>query len=150
MKGAAGARVARAELEIEIAATPARVWRAIVEDTRLWWREDFYVGAPGSMRFEPRLGGRLFEDWGDGAGVVWYTVIALDPGRSIDLSGHLTAAFGGPATSLLRIEVVERGRASLLRISDSVHGRIDDDKAAGLEQGWRLLFAEGLKPFVER
>ena len=51
--------VSRYELEVEIAAPPERVWKAIVDDTTLWWRRDFYIGrSPKAFVIEKKVGER--------------------------------------------------------------------------------------------
>lgn len=143
-------RVALIELEIPIAARRDRVWDALVSDAHAWWREDFYVGSSVKrIVFDARIGGHLYEDWGQGSGVIWGTVIALDRGRSFDLVTHSSLAWGGPRTSMLRVDLLEDGDRTLLKLTDSVHGRIDERGADALREGWRLLLGEGLKPFVE-
>jgi DNA-binding transcriptional ArsR family regulator/uncharacterized protein YndB with AHSA1/START domain len=141
----------RVELEVPIAAPPGRVWQALVEQTTQWWRRDFYVGkAARAFVIEPRPGGRMYEDWGDGAGMVWMNVIEVDPPRVLQLAGHLTAAFGGPANTHLRLTLESRGKGgTLLRLSEHAFGRVDDKMKAELHQGWTLLLAKGLKPFIE-
>lgn len=141
----------RIELEFTVNTPRERLWRALVEETGRWWRKDFYMGnAVQPIVFEPRPGGRLYEDWGNGGGLLWYTVLAIEPPSALDLVGHLTSAFGGPASSMLRLCLKENGAATVLQLSDSVFGRVNDDSAARLRQGWQLLFGEGLKPYVER
>jgi DNA-binding transcriptional ArsR family regulator len=146
------ARVTNVELEIGIDAPAAKVWRALCDDTTLWWRKDFYA-APGTKRMllEAKLGGRLYEDAGDGAGLVWYTVTGLVPRRSLDLVGHLSAAFGGPAVSMLHLELDEHGhgdkRKTTLRLSDAILGPPADPKEK--RDGWLALFSDGLKRHVE-
>lgn len=144
--------VGRVEFEITIAATPERVWRAFVAETSRWWLKDFYAGGEAARGFivEPRLGGRLYEDWGDGAGVLWYTVIGLLPPQSLELAGHLTPAFGGPAKTYLKLtfEPISEGRTRL-RVEDSILGRVSPASLEQSKSGWELLFGEGLKNFVE-
>jgi uncharacterized protein YndB with AHSA1/START domain len=140
----------RIDLEFPIAAARERVWQALVAETGRWWRQDFYMGSPVQpMVFEARPGGRLYEDWGHGGGLLWYTVLALEPPAALDMVGHLTPAFGGPASSMLRLCLKETGATTVLQLSDSVFGRVSEDSAARLREGWQLLFGEGLKPFVE-
>ena len=137
-------------LEIPIDAPRARVWRMLTEEAHRWWPRDFYASAnPLGMRFEPKLGGRLYEETENGGGVVWYTVIALDPGQSIDLAGHLTAAFGGPSQTLLRLALREQGARTVLEVSDAVVGNVSERTAKSLEDGWRALFDAGFRAFVE-
>lgn len=151
MKQLMDARIALVALEIEIDAPRERVWSALVKETSLWWRKDFYVQASArGMVFEDHIGGRLYEDWGEGSGVVWGTVIALDRGRSFDLVTQSALAWGGPRTSMLRVELADRGTRTTLKLTDSIHGRVDESGASSLHEGWTLLFAEGLKPFVEK
>jgi len=144
------AGIIRLELEIPIDAPRREVWRMLTEEVHQWWPRDFYASAdPRGMRFDATLGGRLYEEAADGGGVVWYTVIAVTPGASVDLAGHLTAAYGGPAQTLLRLALREQGRGTVLELSDSVVGNVGDRTAATLEEGWRALFEAGLKQFVE-
>lgn len=147
--GAPALTVERVEVEIDIAAAPARVWKAITEEATKWWRRDFCVnGAASGFVFEAKVGGRVFEDWGEGAGVLWFTILALDPGRSLDLVGHVTPAFGGPSISHVRLELEARGKATRLKISDASWGHVAgacEEKAGG----WKLLFGDGLKPWIE-
>ena len=144
------AGVLRMELEIPIAAPRAEVWRMLTEEVHQWWPRDFYASAePEAMRFDATLGGRLFEQSADGGGVVWYTVIGVTPGRSVDLAGHLTVAFGGPAQTLLRLSLRDEGDHTVLELSDAVVGNVGERTAATLEDGWRALFESGFKQFVE-
>ena len=142
--------IARVEMEIPIAAGPDRVWRAMVDDVAAWWPADFLAsGAGARMRFDATVGGRLLEERPDGAGVLWYTVIAVEPGRSVDLVGHLTPSYGGPATTMLRLALRAEGPRTVLELSDARYGRVSGKDDASLEQGWRLLFEGGLKTYVE-
>ena len=100
------------------------------------------------MVFEVKPGGRLYEDAGNGNGLVWYHVIALDAPHAITLSGFIAPPFGGPATSLLRIAFSEQGKsASLMEVTDSTFGCIEESTTA---EGWRQLFEDGFKAWVER
>jgi DNA-binding transcriptional ArsR family regulator len=144
-----GIGVVHVELEIRIEARPERVWQALVEEIGRWWHKDFYAGsAPKAFVLEPRLGGRMYEDWGNGAGAIWYLVTEIDPPRSLGLSGHMPAAFGGPATSLLRLVLQAEGDGTVLQLTDSELRKVTEKSRASLEDGWRALFGE-LKSYVE-
>jgi hypothetical protein len=92
----------------------------------------------------------MYEHADDGSAVVWGTVIAVQPGRSIDLSGDLTAAFGGPAHVLLRFELAAKGKTTIVKVSESRTGRVSADAAAQAKKAWSLLLDGGLKPFAEK
>ena len=138
-------------LEIPIAAKRDRVWRALVKETKAWWPRAFYTNERArALKIEPKLGGRMFEDWGRGDGLVWYSVIGIEDRHSLDLAGHMTTAFGGPATTLLRLEIEDRGKESILLVTDSMIGRLPPDCAETKRTGWLTLFRDGLKAHAER
>ena len=139
--------LARVELEIDIAAAPSRVWSALVDRTTLWWPKDFYTGPAKGFHMEPRIGGRVYEDWGDGAGVVWYQVFGMNPGVSLDLQGCMAVPYG-PALTLLHLELAARGKGTRLAVSDTTIGVVGDPQEK--TDGWRKLFGEALKRFVEK
>ena len=93
-------------LKIPIAAPQAAVWKALVNETGLWWPKDFHTSAR-TKRFviEPKLGGRAYEDAGKGEGLIWYSVVGVERPDLLLLAGSLFPPYGGPATSQI-------GRAS--------------------------------------
>ena len=100
------------------------------------------------MIFEVKPGGRLYEDSGNGNGLVWYQVIALNAPNSITMSGFIAPPFGGPATSLLNVSFSPKDKsATVMEVTDSTFGCLEE--ATTLE-GWRLLFEDGFKAWIER
>ncbi|MDZ4723730.1 MAG: hypothetical protein SGI97_07485 [candidate division Zixibacteria bacterium] len=136
------------ELEITIKASRERVWKALVEESTMWWRKDFYATAnPKAFIIEPKIGGRVYEDAGDGAGLIWYNVIGIETGRSINCVGHISPPYGGPATSLLRLSLEEKGKnETVLRLTDALFGHLPSCSA---KEGWLMLFDESFKAYVE-
>ena len=96
------------------------MWKALVDETTHWWRKDYYTN-PNTKRFvmEAKLGGKVFEDWGDGAGVMWYTIVGIDPPRSMRLAGYLFPEYGGPASCLLHITLEAKGKGTLFKLTDN-------------------------------
>lgn len=137
-------------LSLEIAQPQALVWRAFTDEIHSWWPPDFYATAtPHRIIFEAKPGGRLYEDAGRGNGLVWYHVAAIDAPNSVVLHGVIAPPFGGPATSLLRIEFTARGKsATAMEVTDSTFGCLGDPDATA--EGWRLIFEDGFKAWVER
>ncbi|ATB29375.1 SRPBCC family protein [Melittangium boletus] len=144
--------VAQVEVEVTVEASPERVWRALVEQTGQWWPRSFYVGpSPKGFVFEARPGGRVYEDWGQDAGALWYTVLVVDPPSMLEMAGHLTPAFGGPATTTVRVSLTSKGQATVVKVEDAVFGRLDENTVPRLREGWRTLMGpEGLKGWVEQ
>jgi DNA-binding transcriptional ArsR family regulator len=146
MAAATVGNVSQVEMEIEIAASRERVWEALIEETTFWWPRDFYTSQRAkSFHIEPKLGGRLYEDWGEGEGCIWYTVFGIEKERSLDLQGCMAVPHG-PAYTLLQLKLEEAGSRTVLKLSDTTFGNPQPcDKAAG----WKQLFEDGLKRYVE-
>jgi DNA-binding transcriptional ArsR family regulator len=139
-------------LEWPVAASVQRVWDAWFNHPERWWPpEHRALGMDSVFAFEARLGAELREEKA-GQGLAWYRVMALDPQRSVDLVGHLAARYGGPATSLLHIELVpaEADGSCLLKLTDSVFGRIGPELRASLTSGWQAIVGDGLVAHVEK
>jgi uncharacterized protein YndB with AHSA1/START domain len=139
-----------AEHETTIDARTDRVWRALTDEIGRWWNPGFHALPNTRMRLEPVVGGRLYEWADDGSAVVWATVIGIEPGRSLDLAGHLSVSFGGPAVVLIRFDVEAKGTTSVVRVSESRVGLVSDDAAASAKKGWSILLDAGLKPYAEK
>ena len=137
-------------LSLEIARPHLAVWKAFSGDIHSWWPKDFYATqSPQRIVFEVKPGGRLYEDSGKGNGLVWYQVIALDAPNSITMSGFIAPPFGGPAASLLNVSFSARSKsATAMEVTDSTFGCLGD--ASATAEGWRLLFEDGFKAWIER
>ena len=145
-----GVGLARVEVEVTISAPRERVWKALVEETGQWWPKDFYVGRePKGFLIEARPGGRVYEDWGNEAGALWYTVLVVEPPEVLELAGHLTPSFGGPATTTVRLTLREEAGATVVKIEDALFGRVDEHTVPRVREGWRALIGKGLKSHVE-
>jgi uncharacterized protein YndB with AHSA1/START domain len=143
-------RCAQYEFSIDIEASRERVWRGLTDQLGSWWLPDFHMlGADSIVTLEPHAGGRLFEQNND-QHLLWYTVIAIQKNESLDLVGYINAKFGGPATTMLNATLAGQGtNRTVLRISDSLYGRVSDGLVNSLDTGWQMLFNNGLKAFVE-
>jgi uncharacterized protein YndB with AHSA1/START domain len=143
------AAIEQVELEITIHAELERVWKGLVKETTFWWPKDFYAG-PKAKGFyiEAKLGGKMYEDWGDKSGVIWYDVFAVDPPHSLDLRGCLAVPYG-PALSLLQIKLSAVAGGTVLRLSDTVFGVSSRDDQESKRDGWKQVFENGLKKYVE-
>lgn len=125
-----------------------RVWHALVNEAGKWWPTSFYTSdRTKAFVLEPRLGGRMFEDFGKGEGLVWFTVNGIDSPNYLSLVGYIAPPFGGPAASILRVELTAAGaNETKLEIVDSLFGNVD---ACDTESGWRAIFDEHFRAHVE-
>lgn len=140
----------RIELELVIQAPRERVWQAIVKEIGKWWRQDFYVHENARFVLEAHPGGRLYEDAGNGAGGLWGSIMNIAPPAWLQWVGHLAPQYGGPAISIVDLRLEESKGATRLHLTDALFGCLQEEAQKQIQEGWRLLFEEGLKPFVER
>ncbi len=134
------------ELKVSVAASPERVWQVLVGESAGWWPKEFHT-SERVQRFviEPVLGGRAYEDYGGGDGLVWYSVVGVETGRWLMLAGHLLPPFGGPAVTALRLTLSDEDGGSQLLIEDDRFGVVGESPL----EGWQLVFATGLRSYVE-
>jgi uncharacterized protein YndB with AHSA1/START domain len=137
-------------LEVEIAAPPARVWKALTEQVSSWWHPGFLT-REGALAFvlEPRVGGRVFEDCGNGEGLLWYTVAAIARNETLQLFGDLDARYGGPARLHTLFRLRPEGKGTVVRLDETAFGRVDEKTRGHLARGWEILLGGCLKVFAE-
>lgn len=137
--------------DVPLAAPRARAWQALVHEMPAWWPSDFLCFAESErIRFEPWVGGRLWEETPDGRQVLWATAVILVPNEAIEFVGHTTPTFGGPSITMIRLALEDGPDGStILRLKDSILGRCDEAQAAQIREGWSLLYERAFKTYVE-
>ena len=140
------------EMETHIAASPATVWRALTDNIGDWWPAEFFIGGEAGKRryvLEATPGGRVYEEWDDGGGMLWGQVWTVMPEKLLQVSGHTFPDWGGPLVSFLsyRLEATDGG--CTLRFSERILGHSTDANNADRKKGWTYLYAEVLKAHVE-
>lgn len=150
MNETAAVGVTNVIVEVKIASPITRVWKALVDETGDWWHRDFST-APGMQAFtiEPTLGGKVFEDWGNGNGQMWGTVYGFREPNFLQFVGDVSKDWGGPARSIITWRLEESGAETLLRHEHSQLGPTSDKTRSSLETGWQFLLRDCLKPFAE-
>lgn len=144
-------RSARIHIDLLMRASPVEVWTALTEQTAEWWLDEFLVHPKtGRIAIETKLGGLMYEDTGQGEGMVWAHVIGIEIPHLIQLKGLLTPAFGGPAVSFLQIELQAEDQFCRVRLIDDLLGEMSSELPSLLEVRWKRLLEEGLKAFVEQ
>lgn len=146
------AGLVQSELEIPLNASQKKVWDSLTKDIHRWWPKEFFA-MPQSKKFvlEAKLGGRMYETAGAKGGVIWGTVIAIEPLQFINIAGYLAPPFAGPAVTLFRLSLESSGKnLTVLRVSDSIIGSVTDQTQASTQDGWKFLFADKMKSFVEK
>lgn len=141
------------ELEIEIAAPCERTWDALLQEINAWWPEDFrMLGEGAHVELDVSPGGRgLVETKQDGSTLHWYAVQCFLPAQfTMYLVGNIAPDFGGPTTSNMKLALEPTASGCVLKVSDAHYGRVNESAMHSLESGWKQVFGESLKGFVEQ
>jgi len=146
-------KVATAQISfsVKLNASKNQVWKALTTDIGKWWGKDFCT-SPNTKKFvlDAQIGGLMYEDAGSGQGLVWGMVIGVDKPNSLQIKGHLSAEFGGPAVSFQHFKLEEKGKTTELKFSDTIFGAIDDGFEKSLTKGWKDIFGKALKAYLDK
>ncbi|MCR9247321.1 MAG: SRPBCC domain-containing protein [bacterium] len=146
------AAAARLELEVSIAAPRDRVWQLVIDRPNDWWISELRcVGPDSTVAFEPgpRAGAALVEHNANGSSLLWFTILALEPQRSLNLAGAIAPPFGGPCQAFLYLELADQGDGTVVRLTNSLHGHITESALQEMQGGWQMLLERGLKARAE-
>ena len=98
-------------------------------DTEKWFQISYGEERLVRIVNERRVGGQIYEDWGDGAGKLYGTIEWWDPPAGYS---QISAMLGGGITLNHRYEFSEEGDATLLSHRFSAFGPLSDEMAEGI------------------
>lgn len=139
-------------IDVEIEGSIDAVWKALVDDIGEWWPDEFFAGgAAGTRRYllEARPGGRMWEEWESGGGLIWGTVVTIDPPTKLQVVGHTFPEWGGPGTWYATWELEERDSGVILRFSEATVGKVSEAGMESKRKGWTYLFESAMRAHVE-
>ncbi len=145
------ATIADVQLEIAVDAPRETVWKALTEDIGSWWHKDFFLGGPGAtFRCTAKLGGWMFEDYGEGQGLIWGTITGIRAPEMLITVGDTGAEWGGPNRGMMTWNLTEDGpEKTTVRFRHALHGNVSEETRQSLDAGWRLLIEGCMKPYAE-
>jgi uncharacterized protein YndB with AHSA1/START domain/DNA-binding transcriptional ArsR family regulator len=136
------------EQEVTIEASPERVFDALTNELSAWWGAPYLVSQTAkSLILEPKIGGRFYEDWGDGQGAQWAMVTSIKRNERLELTG--TIGMGGVVQGVVCFELEAKGNATVVKLSHRAIGEVNEESQAGYASGWQDLLGTRLKAFVE-
>ncbi|WP_139489073.1 helix-turn-helix domain-containing protein [Brevibacillus dissolubilis] len=139
----------RIEQEIVIQAPREKVFEALTQDVQSWWQYRLApAGVKSTLQLKPELGGTFIETWGDHQGALWGTVYYIHAPVEIRLQGHL--GMKGAVNSSYIYQLEEKGDATVLKLSHTASGYIEDGWKESHEHGWQELLGKFLKDYVEQ
>lgn len=144
-----GSGVIRIEQQVTIDAPPARVFGALTKGLSAWWGTPYLIGEGAKdLVVEPRIGGRVYEDWGSGAGALRATVTSIKKNDHIEWTGRI--GMGGAVVGVVAYRVEAKGRGTLLKLSHRAAGEVTAETERNYGGGWQDLLGTRLRAFVER
>ncbi len=129
---------------VGIAAEPASVWRSLIEDVGAWWPHSF--GDEPKIALEPWIGGRFYEEFGQGGGALYALVTYLEPGKVLRVNGAMGMPGARQYVKTYTLDPTPDG--TQVTTVASMLGDIDDERRASYREGG-LGVLESLKRFVE-
>ena len=109
-------------VEIKINATPEKVWHELTTGMGKWWPNEFYAGGEEGKRtcqIELEPGGRWFETWESGGGLLWGNVATIDPQKTLQVIGYSFPNWGGPAIWFGTWELTAEGEGCKVKFSET-------------------------------
>lgn len=139
-------RVVHFQNAIMIAAPRDRVFQAFIFEQANWYPHTYGRERVRSIVFEPFVGGRCFEDWGDNAGQLYSFVWHYDPPARVCLRGFL--ANGVNLENWFGFVENEDGTTTMEQAL-TASGALNDDDAAGIRtHGDMSLHADALRAYL--
>lgn len=121
--------------EVTIAAPREKVYDALLRMGG-WWPHRFRDGV--GVVLEPFVGGRFYEDWGDGQGALYGTIARLSRPAHLSVSGPM--GMGGPVVGLWSFDLEEDGEGTVLKYAHRGFGDISEETRQGYTEGWGEVF----------
>ncbi len=132
---------------------PRPLWMALTTGINRWWQPAFFAQASSkTFKLEPRLGGMMGEvgPASGNAGVIWGTVMGVDPGRWLLVVGHTTPRWGGPHTGTMEFTIAAAPCGASLTLVHAVFGNATAATRRSLSEGWSALFDTALRAHLSK
>ncbi|HLJ56013.1 MAG TPA: helix-turn-helix domain-containing protein [Chthonomonadaceae bacterium] len=138
-------RLVKIETEMRVEAAPERVFDALTVQLDAWW--PFRFRPAGRMVMECRVGGRLFEEWGDGTGAYHGMVVWWEPPSKFCVSGP--GAMTREFQSSDMATIVSDGTGSIYRKALTLWGAVPEDVEAMFRDGSKAILEKYFRAYVE-
>ena len=133
--------IVRVHVQTRCVAEAETVWSSLVDGIDDWWGEP-YVSSPErtQLTLDARVGGLLFEDWGDGNGTAWATVSTVRRPHRLELNGTfmMPGALHGHVAIDIDADTADPA-SSRISLTHRAIGDIADETIASWDDGWHEL-----------
>jgi DNA-binding transcriptional ArsR family regulator/uncharacterized protein YndB with AHSA1/START domain len=136
------------EMEVEIAASPARVFEAMTRDISQWWGIPYNISEDiEDIVLDAKLGGHLYETWKGGGSASWGVVTKIKEANLLQITGPI--GMSTPVAGVVDFNLVEKANGTVVKLSHQVIGDVNEKTKENYGNGWNDLLAVRLKAFVE-
>lgn len=137
------------EQEVIIEAAPEAVFEAMTADVSAWWGRPYvHSDEARALVLEPRVGGRFFEDWGDGEGALYATVTAFQAPLMLGLVGPF--GMDGLCHNRIDLTLEPCPEGTAVKLSHKGMGEIADERREQYTAGWGDLLGSRLRALAEQ
>jgi len=134
---------------VSVSLAPKEAFALFTDDIASWWPLATYSVARDDAvdcRFEPRVGGRLYEIARDGTESDWGEVLAWEPPDRIELTWHPGDSRDRQQHIVVGFQAVDGG--TKLRLEHSGWERLGE-RGAAVRESYQTGWDEVLDPYVE-
>jgi uncharacterized protein YndB with AHSA1/START domain len=140
------------QVEIQIEATPTRVFAALTKGVAVWWGKPYFESEDAhDIILEPKLGGHFFERWSRDAhspdGALLGIVVAVKHPNLLRMRGSFGMG-NRLVQGLVEFEMLHSETGTDLRFSHQASGDISEELKMQYARAWHDLLGR-LKFYVE-
>ena len=131
--------------EVELPASPERVFDALTRDLGRWWTAPFrQAGAASRLELAPEIGAAMIERGPGGHEVVWARVEEIQPPLKLYLSGRFSML--GAVAGRIHFDLAPSGaQGCRIVVAHQAVGGIAAETRARFAEGWRELIDRRLR-----
>lgn len=139
-------RTVRISNEMKVKAPLERVWAAATTEQGRWYPHTYGGERVKAVVFEEKVGGMVYEDWGDDMGVMYGNITYFDPPRTYATRGGLSG--GIMLEQWMSLE--EDGEFTIVKGTTTCLGEISDEMEEQIRMHGSLKnYEEAFRAYVE-
>jgi uncharacterized protein YndB with AHSA1/START domain len=134
--------------EVELPATPERVFRALTSEIGRWWTSPFRQTGPDSrLELIPEIGAPMIEYGAGGHQAIWGRIEEIQPPAKLYLCGRF--AMLGAVAGRVHFDLQPVANGCKLTVTHQAVGPIAESIREAFVAGWRELIDRRLRAHLE-
>lgn len=135
----------RIETEVRVKAPVERVFRALTHELNEWWA--FRTRPDAVIRSEIRVGGQIYEDWGEGNGLAYGTILQLNAPHKLHSRGPAGVGMGYIIDNIEELQ--QEGDETVYKKTILLWGHVPENIVTMFRDGSRAILEQMLRGYVE-